>query len=455
MREINGKTKVLGLIGNPVEHTLSPLIHNTLSEELGINCVYLPFPVEEDPVQAVSGAWHLGICGMNVTVPHKSAVIPALTGIDPAARAIGAVNTLVREETGFRGYNTDMPGLKRALQEKGVSLTGKQVVILGAGGAARAAVALALFENAESVWLINRTKEKARQLADSMQEYFPERPMIRVLSAEEYREVPEQPSIFIQCTSLGLRGKAELLVEDRDFYRKAVFGYDLVYNPADTPFLQRLQELGIPGENGLSMLLYQGIIAYELWTGRTISDELTKLVRIRLMRAVYGGNIILTGYMGCGKSTVGRALAEKYGMRFLDTDTFIEEEAGCPIREIFAEKGEQGFRNMETNCLRRLMLTAVNTVIATGGGMVLRPENRELMKKTGRVILLSASEETTFQRVRNDSARPLLDSEGEEALREKIRSMKQQREPAYLAAADQMIETDGKSTEELIEKIER
>ena len=125
--KISGKTELLGLMGNPVRHTMSPEIHNTLSEELGRDMVYVAFPVEEDPVEAVRGAYHLGIRGMNVTVPHKLAVISALKGIDPAARAIGAVNTLVRVEGGYKGYNTDMPGLGRAIRTKGVSLKGKQV----------------------------------------------------------------------------------------------------------------------------------------------------------------------------------------------------------------------------------------------------------------------------------------------------------------------------------------
>ena len=455
MKEISGTTNVLGLIGNPVRHTLSPVIHNTLSEELGRDMVYLPFPVEEDPVAAVKGAYHLGISGLNVTVPHKTAVIPALTELDDAARSIGAVNTLVRTEGGYMGYNTDLPGLTRAIKIRGIRINGRQVVVLGAGGASRAVCAMALREVASVIYLINRTKEKAEAVAESLNAYFEERTVSKIipLSVDEYKKVPDVPTVFFQCTSLGLHPGEGLLIDDREFYKRAVYGYDLIYNPAETPFLKLMKELKIEADNGLSMLLYQGVIAYELWTGKQISEDLVQKVKVKLMRKVYGGNVILCGYMGSGKSTVGKALAAERGMEFLDTDAMIEEGEGCTIREIFENRGEAAFRDLETKYLEKLSVTAVNTVIATGGGMVLRSENRELMKKTGLVVWLKAGEETTFDRVKNDTGRPLLDSAGEEELKKKISAMLKERGAAYEAAADRVVITDGKTVEEIIEML--
>ena len=470
-QEINGTTGVLGLIGNPVRHTLSPVIHNTISEEMGLNLKYLPFPVEEDVPAAVRGAYHLGIRGLNVTVPHKTAVIEALVDMDDAAKMIGAVNTLVRVDGGYKGYNTDMPGLGRALKRRGVSLKNQQVVILGAGGASRAACALALTEGAKEIYLLNRTKERAVQLAEELTQAFRTlsadhgsendtedgagavKCQIIPLAASEYREVPRNPSIFIQCTALGLHEGDGLLVEDDNFYHLAEYGFDLVYNPAVTPFMKKLDSFGIPNDNGLAMLLYQGIIAYELWTGVTIPDELADRVMARLKRRLHGENLILVGYMGCGKSTVGQALAKERGMAFLDTDAMIEEAEDCSIREIFEEQGEGAFRDMETEMLRRLSNSAVNTVIATGGGIVLRPENRKLMQETGRVIWLSASPEETLNRVKHDTGRPLLDSESEAELAGKIERMLRERGPAYEAAADCVVKTDGKRVEEIVEEI--
>ncbi len=456
-QKITGTTGVLGLIGNPVRHTLSPLIHNTISEELGKDLVYVPFQAEEDPVTAVRGAYHLGIQGLNVTVPHKTAVMEALKEIDPAAKMIGAVNTLVRTEQGYKGYNTDMPGLGRALKRRGISLRNQQLVVLGAGGASRAVCTLALLEGAKEIYLLNRTKERAEKIASELMDTAARTKgvvgRILPLSASEYESVPRNPSIFVQCTSLGLHEGDGLLIEDDNFYHMAEYGFDLIYNPAVTPFMKKLQGFMIPCDNGLTMLLYQGIIAYELWTKESIPDPLADLVLNRLERQIYGENIILVGYMGSGKSTVGQALAKERGMRFLDTDAAIEEAEGCSIREIFEERGEKAFRDLETEYLRRLKATTVNTVIATGGGIVLRNENRELLKRTGRVIWLKASAEETLSRVKSDTGRPLLDSASEAELAGKIERMLRERTPAYGAAASDIIETDGKTVPEIVRGI--
>ena len=142
---INGKTRTCGLIGNPVEHTMSPVIHNTLAEELDINMVYVPFLVEKDLQEAVAGAYALNIQGMNVTVPYKSDVLGSLQECDELAKNIGAVNTLVRTKEGYKGYNTDMTGLFRAMNSYGITIKGQKVIILGAGGAARAVAFLCFY----------------------------------------------------------------------------------------------------------------------------------------------------------------------------------------------------------------------------------------------------------------------------------------------------------------------
>ena len=166
---IDGHTRTCGLIGNPVEHTMSPAIHNTLAERLGHNLVYIPFHVEEGRVSdAVKGAFALNILGVNVTVPYKSDVIPTLVDIDDLAEKIGAVNTLVRTETGYKGYNTDMPGLYRAMSSDGVRLEGEEVILLGAGGVARAVAFLCASKKVERVYILNRSQEKAKAVADEV-----------------------------------------------------------------------------------------------------------------------------------------------------------------------------------------------------------------------------------------------------------------------------------------------
>ena len=164
--EINGYTRLCGLIGNPVEHTLSPVIHNTVAEEMHDNLVYVPFHVEQGNLQkAIAGAYSLNVLGLNVTVPYKQAVIPYLDCVEGLAEKIGAVNTLVRTENGFRGYNTDMMGLYRAMEEEGIAFEAEDMILLGAGGAARAAAFLCAEKGAKRVYLLNRSYEKAAVLA--------------------------------------------------------------------------------------------------------------------------------------------------------------------------------------------------------------------------------------------------------------------------------------------------
>ena len=169
---INASTQICGLIGNPVGHSVSPVIHNNLASIYGQNLVYVPLEVPEGRLEdAIKGADAFRILGMNVTVPYKSDVIPFLNSIDPLAEKIGAVNTLVREESGYRGYNTDMPGLYRAMISDGVEVAGKDVILLGAGGVARAVALLLLEKGAKHIYIMNRTPERAENIAEEINGY--------------------------------------------------------------------------------------------------------------------------------------------------------------------------------------------------------------------------------------------------------------------------------------------
>ncbi len=271
---IDGKTRLCGLFGNPVEHTLSPVIHNTLAKRCGINMVYVPFLVDGDQVkQAVEGARALQLLGVNVTVPHKSAVIPYLAEIDREASLIGAVNTLVPVENGFKGYNTDLPGLYRALVSEGISLSGEEVILLGAGGAARAAAFLCALRGAERVYLLNRSLEKAQAVAEEAN-LAAGRQCILPMELSSWKSLPEKKYLAIQGTSVGLAPNTdEAVIEDRDFYRLIHTGFDLVYRPANTRFMRLTEEAGGKACNGLKMLLYQGVEAFELWTGLKVKEE--------------------------------------------------------------------------------------------------------------------------------------------------------------------------------------
>lgn len=272
---IDGYTRTCGLIGCPVEHTMSPAIHNTLAEAMGQNLVYVPFHVQPGHVkEAVEGAYALNLLGCNVTVPYKSQVIPYLKETDLLAEKIGAVNTLVRVEGGFRGYNTDMAGLLRALGSDGVRTAGEKVLILGAGGVARA-VAVMLSELAEEIVILNRTVEKARKIAEEVNACAERKPA-RAMSTEDWRKLPKgERYLAVQATNVGMFPRTdEAVIGEPDFYERIHTGYDLIFNPAKTRFMQLTEAAGGRAYNGLKMLLYQGVIAYELWTGRTVTGEL-------------------------------------------------------------------------------------------------------------------------------------------------------------------------------------
>lgn len=285
--EINGRTRTCGLIGNPVEHTLSPLIHNTLAARLGQELVYVPFHVEQGRLaEAVKGAEALNILGMNVTVPYKSEVMACLAKVDDLARNIGAVNTLVRTEGGYRGYNTDMEGLYRAMQSEGIRIAEERIILLGAGGAARAVAWLCVAKGAERVYLLNRTLDRAETVAAEVNTSAG-REAVRPMKLAEYEQIPEGKYLAIQGTSVGLSPNDEdVVIADAAFYEKVHTGFDLIYNPWETKFMRLVKAYGGRAYNGLKMLLYQGIIAYELWNGVKVSEKDAQIVYERLKNAV-------------------------------------------------------------------------------------------------------------------------------------------------------------------------
>ncbi len=279
----DGHTRTCGLIGNPVAHTLSPLIQNHMARATGQNLVYLPYPVASgDLGAAVRGALALDFLGLNVTVPYKSDVIAYLAEIDPLAERIGAVNTLVRCPGGYRGYNTDMPGLYRAMVQDGVEIAGRDVVILGAGGVARAVAVMLLEKGAAGVHLLNRTQDRARAVAQEVNR-MAGRPFARAYALADYRQIPGEDWLVVQATSAGMHPHVEdAPVEDPAFYRRVEIGYDLIFNPGVTRFMKLTESGGGRACNGARMLVYQGVIAFELWTGTRIgqdtADELCRMM---------------------------------------------------------------------------------------------------------------------------------------------------------------------------------
>lgn len=284
--EINGKTKLMGLIGNPVEHTLSPVIHNTIASCMNENMAYLPFPVKEDLEVAVKGAYALGVQGMNVTVPYKSDVISALVGTDEQAAIIGAVNTLVRVEGGYKGFNTDLPGLYRAMKSDGIELEGAKAVILGAGGAARSAAFLCAFHQAKEVFILNRTVENATKIAEEVREKTGYDKVV-AMALTDCNKMPGEGYLCIQATKVGLFPNGDdTPVSEPAFFKKLDVLYDLIYTPWETKCMRLAKENGAKVYNGLKMLLYQGVAAYEMWNNTTVPEEVVAIAFEELLKKV-------------------------------------------------------------------------------------------------------------------------------------------------------------------------
>ena len=456
MTEIDGRTRLCGLIGDPVEHTFSPAIHNTVAEQTGENLVYVPFHVKsrEDIPAAVQGAYALNILGLNVTVPYKQAVIPCLKEVDPVAEAIGAVNTLVRIDGGYRGYNTDYKGLRRALEAQGVVIWKHDVVIIGAGGAARAAGFMCGEAGVKRLVILNRTVEKAQALAQDIQKLFPAME-ITALPLSQAGRIPFAKCLAIQCTKVGLSPNTEETpVTSALFFQKCELAYDCIYNPEETLFLRKVRQYGGTGWCGIGMLLYQGIEAYELWTGKRVSKDAAERARNVLSSFLHAGkkkNLVLVGFMGSGKTTVGKALARQTGCPLFDCDEEIVKQSGKKITEIFQTEGEGGFRRRETALLQELCRRKEEGVIySTGGGVVMSPENRQYLKELGTVVLLDITAETVIQRLGRDSTRPLL--QGPDRVK-KVRTLLVRRQDAYHQAADLTIDAGKGTPDEIAEEI--
>ena len=255
---ISGETRVTGIIGWPVAHSLSPAMHNAAFRALGLDWVYVAFPVAPDHVtDAIAGLAAAGVAGLNVTIPHKQAVLAGCSGVSESVAAIGAANTLVPDGAGgWRADNTDAPGFLRAVDEAApVAVAGRRVLVIGAGGAARA-VAFALRERGAQVGVANRTPARARELGDPVG-----------FTREELEVAAADSVMVVNCTSLGLHGDDIPPELPLDALGPAHVVVDVVYRPAGTPWLAAAEGRGARVVDGLGMLLHQGAAAFVQWTG--------------------------------------------------------------------------------------------------------------------------------------------------------------------------------------------
>ncbi len=268
--KINTDTQLCGVLGHPVKHSLSPAIHNAAFRHLGLNYVYLAFPVE-DVLHALHGIRALGnLRGFSVTIPHKVSVMAHLDTIDPTARHIGAVNTIVKSDDTLAGYNTDASGALLALQHAGVELAGKQVVVIGSGGAARAITfGLALATPARGLTILAIEEEERQTLARNLREGTTLHIEDHPLDANTLEPALAQAQVMIHCTPVGMDPHTEQTCVPQRFFHPNLTVMDIVYNPLDTQLLKEARDAGCPTIRGLEMFLHQAVAQFELWTGQS------------------------------------------------------------------------------------------------------------------------------------------------------------------------------------------
>ena len=399
-----------GLLGRKLGHSYSPQIHRELS------CYeYKLYEKEPEELEAFlkSGTFD----GLNVTIPYKKTVMAYLDEISPEAAAIGSVNTIVNRGGKLTGYNTDAFGFSWLLQKSGVEAADKKALVFGSGGASVTVCHVLKSLGADPVVVISRTGENNYENLD------------RHLDAK----------LLINATPLGMYpNNGESPVDLTRF--SALDGVlDVVYNPARTALMLQAEQLGIPHASGLSMLVAQAKKACEYFTGNPVPDA--EIDRIERLLSRQMENIILIGMPGCGKSSVGKALAAALNRTFLDADEEIVRRAGCSIPEIFAAQAEAGFRRLESAVLADLGKQS-GIVLATGGGCVTRSENYPLLHQNGTIFWLLRSP----WKLPSDG-RPLSQAESAEA-------MYARREPMYRRFVDVKIDNEG-AIERAVEAIAR
>lgn len=390
-----------GLVGKNIGFSFSPYIHSCFGYD------YRICDMAEEELEGFFA--ERDFCGVNVTIPYKTAVVKYMDELDDTAKKCGCVNTVHNDNGRLIGYNTDYAGLERALDRADIELKGKRIVICGSGGAGQTAYALCTSKGAKQTVIASR---KGSVNYDNL-----------------YKTC--LPDIVINATPVGTTPRLEESPVDLSRFGEspqAVF--DLVYNPLSTALLEQAEDLGIRRSNGLFMLVGQACKAAEIFLKDKIKEDECEQIYKNLQKKV--SNIVLVGMPGCGKSTIGRRIAEATGRRFFDVDEVICKRTERSIESLFAERGEEGFRKTEKEVVR-FLAEQNGAVIATGGGSVLDPKNVRLLKRNGFFVWIDRETE-------------LLDSVGRPLLSDKLSDRLElfsARKHIYEACADIKVDNNG------------
>ncbi|MBR2080311.1 MAG: shikimate kinase [Oscillospiraceae bacterium] len=388
-----------GLLGRTLGHSWSPQIHSVLGSS--------PYDLCEVEPEALEGFLRgTDADGLNVTIPYKKAVLPFCTRLSDVAKESGSVNTLVREGDGWFGTNTDFDGFLYTVRKSGVSVMEKKALVFGSGGVSGTICHALKTLGAASVTVISRSGEDNYENLD--------------------RHADAQ--VLVNCTPVGMYPKVGEAVVSLDRFPRCECVFDLIYNPTKTALLLDAEARGIPFSDGLPMLVAQAVRASELFQIKSIPDELIRTIERTLRMQMQ--NIVLVGMPGCGKSTLGKLLADALSKRFVDLDEEIVRTAGKDIETIFREEGEAGFRKRETAEIVKWGKES-GLVLATGGGCVTRSENRAPLRQNGTVVWIKRAIDAL-----PTDGRPLSKSTS-------LTAMYETREPLYKDFSDLTIDNIG------------
>ena len=394
-----------GLIGSKLGHSYSKIIHEMLC---GYRYDLCPLPTEEE---ARAFLTRRAFKAINVTIPYKRLVMGACSYIDPRAKAIGAVNTVVNRNGLLYGYNTDYLGFAYLADAHGVEFTGRTVLILGTGGTHNTTSAVAKDKGAARVLTVSRHPD-------------PEKGELSYAEA-----VHSGADIVINTTPAGMYPNVGVCNLDVAAMPGLEAVLDVVYNPDKTELILRAEEAGVPvAVGGLEMLVAQAVYAAEYFLDRKFDDAPAEIRAITAQLRKEQLNVALIGMPSCGKTTIGRALADRLGKRFVDLDEEIVRAAGCSIPDLFAAEGEDGFRAREAEQTARFAREG-RQVLSCGGGVVKRPENLRALRQNGVVLFI----DRPLDALTVGGGRPLSTSA------EALKTMEAQRRPLYLAVADAVI----------------
>ncbi len=394
-----------GLIGEKLGHSFSKIIHEKIADYQ-----YTLLEVaKEDFDSFIKGKDFLGI---NVTIPYKERIIPYLDFIDPIAKDIGAVNTVVNRDGKLYGYNTDIIGLCSMIKYHGLSVQGKKVLILGSGGTSKTAYHAAKKLGAREIFKVGRTSRDD------------------ICSYEEAYSLHGDAEFIINTTPVGMYPNIIPSPIDISMFKNLSGVVDVIFNPLKTSLVMKAEELNIPCCTGLYMLVSQAVAASGHFLNKSVDDDITEKV-YREIRAEKS-NIVLTGMPSSGKSTVGKIIAEKTGRVFIDTDEEIVKSEGCEISEIFKCHGEEYFRDVESKIIKEISEKTSGAVISTGGGAILKSENITNLKRNGTIFFI----DRPLNMLIPTSDRPL--SSDEKSLKKRYN----ERIDIYNSTADVIIKND-------------